>query len=131
MARSPMGGPTTIELIAAPIGMQPGGYLNKAYAGRDQKVVTPTLELQGNYGPEATLLAPGQGVVRMRFQTGIMNYPHGRVRGKHPGNGLGILFVTSQSCMQGAQAPQNLAAVERRCGRTHAVGPPGQVFQQG
>ena len=35
-----------VELVAAPIGMQPGGYVAKAYAGRDRAPVTPSLELE-------------------------------------------------------------------------------------
>lgn len=46
MAPGKPDGPTRIELVPAPIGMQPGGYLAKAYAGRDGKPVTPHLELE-------------------------------------------------------------------------------------
>jgi DMSO reductase family type II enzyme heme b subunit len=35
-----------LELVAAPIGMQPGGYIAKAYAGRDKAPMTPSLELE-------------------------------------------------------------------------------------
>lgn len=40
------GKPGRVDLIAAPIGIQPGGYVAKAYAGRDASVVTPSLELE-------------------------------------------------------------------------------------
>ena len=42
MAKSP----GKVELIAAPVGVQPGGYVAKAYAGRDKAPVTPSLELE-------------------------------------------------------------------------------------
>jgi len=35
-----------IELVAAPIGMQPGGYVAKAYAYRDGAAVTPSIDLE-------------------------------------------------------------------------------------
>jgi len=35
-----------LDLIAAPVAMQPGGYVPKAYAGRDAAPVTPHLELE-------------------------------------------------------------------------------------
>jgi DMSO reductase family type II enzyme heme b subunit len=60
MARSPKAGPTRIELIAAPIGLQPGGYLKTAYAGRDQAVVTPNLELE-------VARPPGSWRLRLRW----------------------------------------------------------------
>jgi len=60
MAPGPKGSPTRIELIAAPIGIQPGGYLAKAYAGRDQTVVTPNLELE-------VARPPGSWRLRLRW----------------------------------------------------------------
>ena len=47
MAKSP----GTVELIAAPIGMQPGGYVPKAFAGRDKAPMTPSLELEVAHTP--------------------------------------------------------------------------------
>jgi DMSO reductase family type II enzyme heme b subunit len=35
-----------VELVAAPVGMQPGGYVAKAYAGRDQAAITKSLALE-------------------------------------------------------------------------------------
>ncbi|MCP4005796.1 MAG: hypothetical protein GY725_16520 [bacterium] len=35
-----------LELIAAPTGIQPGGYVAKAYAGRDAAPITPHLDLE-------------------------------------------------------------------------------------
>ena len=58
--RSPKGSPTRIELIAAPIGIQPGGYLAKAYAGRDETAVTPNLELE-------VARPPGSWRLRLRW----------------------------------------------------------------
>jgi hypothetical protein len=40
------GKPRKLELVAAPIGLQPGGYLAKAYAGRDKAPMTPHLTLE-------------------------------------------------------------------------------------
>ncbi|MCP3985107.1 MAG: hypothetical protein GY723_12010 [bacterium] len=45
--------PGKIELIAAPIGIQPGGYVPKAYAGRDKAPMTPSLELEVAQPPGA------------------------------------------------------------------------------
>jgi DMSO reductase family type II enzyme heme b subunit len=39
------GGIKKVDLIAAPTGMQPGGYVPKAYLGRDQ-ALTPNLEIE-------------------------------------------------------------------------------------
>ena len=49
----------TLELVAAPIAMQPGGYLAKAYAGRDKAPMTPSLELE---------VARPPGVWRLRLR---------------------------------------------------------------
>ncbi|MCP4039306.1 MAG: hypothetical protein GY733_20365 [bacterium] len=48
-----------VELLAAPIGGQPGGYVSKAYAGRDTSVSTPSLELE---------VARPPGVWRLRLR---------------------------------------------------------------
>ncbi|MCP5039668.1 MAG: hypothetical protein GY944_01485 [bacterium] len=40
------GKPKKIKLIAAPVGIQPGGYVAKAYAGRDKTPMTPHLILE-------------------------------------------------------------------------------------
>jgi len=50
----------TIELIAAPVGMQPGGYVAKAYAGRDEAPITPRLEIE-------VARPPGSWRVRLRW----------------------------------------------------------------
>ncbi len=50
-----------VELIAAPIAMQPGGYVPKAYAGRDAAVVTPELELE-------VAKPPGSWRLRLRWR---------------------------------------------------------------
>jgi DMSO reductase family type II enzyme heme b subunit len=49
-----------LKLVAAPIGMQPGGYIPKAYAGRDQAAMTPTLELE-------VARPPGGWRIRLRW----------------------------------------------------------------
>jgi DMSO reductase family type II enzyme heme b subunit len=54
------GKPKQIELIAAPIGMQPGGYVAKAYAGRDEAPTTPSLELE-------VARPPGRWRLRLRW----------------------------------------------------------------
>lgn len=54
------GHPKKVELIAAPIGMQPGGYVAKAYAGRDAAPVTPGLELE-------VARPPGSWRLRLRW----------------------------------------------------------------
>lgn len=48
-----------LELIAAPTGMQPGGYVPKAYAGRDTPL-TPSLEIE-------VARPPGSWRVRLRW----------------------------------------------------------------
>ena len=60
MATGAKGSARTIELVGAPIGMQPGGYLAKAYAGRDEKAVTPSLELE-------VARPPGSWRLRLRW----------------------------------------------------------------
>jgi DMSO reductase family type II enzyme heme b subunit len=52
--------PKKIELLAAPIGMQPGGYLAKAYAGRDNAPMTPHLILE-------VARPPGSWRIRLRW----------------------------------------------------------------
>ena len=54
------GKPKKVELIAAPIGMQPGGYVAKAYVGRDQTPITPTLDLE-------VARPPGSWRLRLRW----------------------------------------------------------------
>jgi complex iron-sulfur molybdoenzyme family reductase subunit gamma len=54
------GKPKTIELVAAPVGMQPGGYLAKAYAGRDKAPITPHLMLE-------VARPPGSWRIRLRW----------------------------------------------------------------
>lgn len=49
-----------LELIAAPIGLQPGGYVTKAYAGRDAAPTTPSLELE-------VARPPGSWRLRLRW----------------------------------------------------------------
>jgi len=49
-----------LDLIAAPIGVQPGGYVPKAYAGRDAAPVTPSLELE-------VARPPGSWRLRLRW----------------------------------------------------------------
>jgi DMSO reductase family type II enzyme heme b subunit len=49
-----------LDLIAAPIAMQPGGYMAKAYAGRDRSPQTPRLELE-------TARPPGSWRIRLRW----------------------------------------------------------------
>ncbi|MCP5055157.1 MAG: hypothetical protein GY937_00355 [bacterium] len=56
MAKSP----GKVALIAAPIGMQPGGYVPKAYAGRDNAPMTPSLELE-------VARPPGSWRLRLRW----------------------------------------------------------------
>jgi len=56
MAKSP----GRVALIAAPIGMQPGGYVPKAYAGRDKVPMTPSLELE-------VAQPPGMWRLRLRW----------------------------------------------------------------
>lgn len=53
-------GPKQVELIAAPTGMQPGGYVAKAYAGRDQAPITKSLELE-------VARPPGSWRLRLRW----------------------------------------------------------------
>jgi DMSO reductase family type II enzyme heme b subunit len=53
-------GSMQIELIAAPIGMQPGGYVAKAYAGRDHAPLTPVLQLD-------VARPPGRWRLRLRW----------------------------------------------------------------
>jgi len=48
-----------LVLVAAPIGMQPGGYVPKAYAGRDESPMTPSLDLE---------VARPPGVWRLRLR---------------------------------------------------------------
>lgn len=54
------GKPKKVELIAAPVGMQPGGYVATAYAGRDASAVTPNLELE-------VATPPGSWRLRLRW----------------------------------------------------------------
>lgn len=54
------GGTRKIDLVAAPIGMQPGGYVPKAYAGRDRMPTTPRLELE-------VARPPGRWRLRLRW----------------------------------------------------------------
>jgi complex iron-sulfur molybdoenzyme family reductase subunit gamma len=54
------GASTRIELVAAPIGIQPGGYVAKAYAGRDKAPTTPSLELE-------VARPPGSWRLRLRW----------------------------------------------------------------
>jgi DMSO reductase family type II enzyme heme b subunit len=51
---------TKLNLIAAPVGMQPGGYVPRAYAGRDAAPLTPSLELE-------VARPPGGWRVRLRW----------------------------------------------------------------
>jgi DMSO reductase family type II enzyme heme b subunit len=62
MASTPRktGGAKQVELVAAPIGMQPGGYVAKAYAGRDRAPTTPRLELE-------VARPPGSWRLRLRW----------------------------------------------------------------
>jgi DMSO reductase family type II enzyme heme b subunit len=52
--------PRKIELLAAPVGMQPGGYVAKAYAGRDKVPMTPELTLE-------VARPPGSWRIRLRW----------------------------------------------------------------
>lgn len=52
--------PKKIELLAAPIGIQPGGYVAKAYAGRDNAPMTPHLVLE-------IARPPGSWRIRLRW----------------------------------------------------------------
>ena len=54
------GKPKKIELLAAPVGIQPGGYLAKAYAGRDETPMTPHLTLE-------VARPPGSWRIRLRW----------------------------------------------------------------
>jgi DMSO reductase family type II enzyme heme b subunit len=54
------GKPKKIELLAAPVGIQPGGYLAKAYAGRDETPMTPHLTLE-------VARPPGTWRIRLRW----------------------------------------------------------------
>jgi DMSO reductase family type II enzyme heme b subunit len=49
-----------LDLVAAPVGMQPGGYVAKAYAGRDAAPLTPSLELE-------VARPPGSWRLRLRW----------------------------------------------------------------
>ena len=49
-----------LDLVAAPVGMQPGGYVPKAYAGRDGSPLTPSLELEA-------ARPPGRWRLRLRW----------------------------------------------------------------
>jgi len=49
-----------LELMAAPIGMQPGGYIATAYAGRDRSPMTPHVELE-------VARPPGSWRLRLRW----------------------------------------------------------------
>lgn len=62
MARSARAtaGTRKLALVAAPIGMQPGGYVPIAYAGRDRAPTTPELELE-------VVRPPGSWRLRMRW----------------------------------------------------------------
>lgn len=54
------GGARRLALIAAPVGMQPGGYVAKAYAGRDRAPLTESLELE-------VARPPGSWRIRLRW----------------------------------------------------------------
>jgi len=54
------GKPRKIELMAAPVSMQPGGYVAKAYAGRDKGPMTPELVLE-------VARPPGSWRIRLRW----------------------------------------------------------------
>ena len=54
------GKPKKIDLLAAPVGMQPGGYLATAYAGRDKEPMTPHLTLE-------VAKPPGSWRIRLRW----------------------------------------------------------------
>ena len=60
MAGQGKGSARKVDLVAAPIGMQPGGYVAKAYAGRDREPVTPSLELE-------VARPPGSWRLRLRW----------------------------------------------------------------
>lgn len=54
------GKPRKVELLAAPLGMQPGGYVAKAYADRDKAPMTPELTIE-------VARPPGSWRIRMRW----------------------------------------------------------------
>ncbi len=54
------GKPRKIELLAAPVSMQPGGYVAAAYAGRDKAPMTPELTLE-------VARPPGSWRIRLRW----------------------------------------------------------------
>jgi DMSO reductase family type II enzyme heme b subunit len=54
------GKPRKIELMGAPVSMQPGGYVAKAYAGRDKGPMTPELVLE-------VARPPGSWRIRLRW----------------------------------------------------------------